>query len=192
VQFVGKSALHDVTQILNAIESGSTEAAEQLLPLVYYELRKLVAARLQHEKPGLTLQPTVLAHEASLRLVTGENSQRWNSRGHFFGAAAEAMRRILVETARRRQSLKRGGGMQRVELEPVQTVTQEPQDELLALDEALTRLEARWPDKAQVVKLRSFAGLTIAEAARTMKVSEATAERHWTFARAWLHSQLKN
>lgn len=183
--------MNDVTRILSAIEHGDAAAADQLLPLVYQELRRLAAARLAGEKPGETLQPTMLVHEAYVRLVDVEQPQKWNGRGHFFAAAAEAMRRILVERARRKQSLKRGGGWQRVDLDVTLVEAEGRDDELLALDEALTRLEQRWPDKALVVKLRYFAGFTLTEAAQSMKVSVATAERHWTFARAWLFSQLK-
>lgn len=190
---LGYNALmSDVTRILAAIEHGDPSAAEKLLPLVYGELRKLAAAKLSHEKPGQTLQPTVLVHEAYLRLVEGEHPQQWNGRGHFFAAAAEAMRRILVENARRKQSKKHGGELRRVDLDAARAVSENRSDDLLALDEALTRLEERWPDKARLVKLRYFAGLTIPEAAQAMQVSVATAERHWTFARAWLHSQLKS
>ncbi len=184
--------MSDVTRILTAIENGDPAAADELLPLVYIELRKLAAAKLSHEKPGQTLQPTVLVHEAFVRLVEGEHSAQWNGRGHFFSAAAEAMRRILVENARRKQSLKRGGGLRRVDLDSAHAMTESRQEELIALDEVLTLLEERWPDKAKLVKLRYFAGLTIPEVAEAMKISVATAERHWTFARAWLHSQLQN
>ena len=181
-----------VTQILSQIDEGDPSAAEKLLPLVYDELRKLAAAKLTNEKPGQTLQPTVLVHEAYLRLVSADQPQQWNGRGHFFGAAAEAMRRILVENARRKQAKKHGGQMKRVELDVASATTEAPREDLLALDEALTWLEQQWPDKAKLVKLRYFAGLTIPEASRAMKISTATAERHWRFARAWLHSRLKN
>jgi RNA polymerase sigma factor (TIGR02999 family) len=182
----------DVTQILSQIERGDSIAAEQLLPLVYDELRKLAAARLSNAKPGQTLQPTVLVHEAYVRLVDVDQPQRWNGRGHFFAAAAESMRRILVENARRKQSLKRGGGMQRVDLDVATASTENPGEDLLALDEAVRRLEDRWPEKAKLVKLRYFAGFSIPEAAKALGVSTATAERHWKFARAWLYSQLKD
>ncbi|HUQ68009.1 MAG TPA: ECF-type sigma factor [Planctomycetaceae bacterium] len=182
--------MSDVTRILTAMEHGDPAAAEALLPLVYQELRKLAAAKLSHEQPGQTLQPTALVHEAYVRLVDGDAPQEWNGRGHFFAAAAEAMRRILVEKARRKQSQKLGGGLKRVELDAAHVVTESRTEDILALDEALTRLEDRWPDKARLVKLRYFAGLTIPEAAQALKVSVATAERHWTFARAWLHVQL--
>jgi RNA polymerase sigma factor (TIGR02999 family) len=183
--------MSDVTRILQSIEDGNSQATDELLPLVYQELRRLAAAKFTHEKPGQTLQPTMLVHEAYLRLVDGKQPQRWSGRRHFFAAAAEAMRRILVETARRKQSARRGGERRRVDLDAANAATENRGEELLALDEALTRLEARWPDKARVVKLRYFAGLTIPEAAQSMGVSRATAERYWTFARAWLHSELK-
>jgi RNA polymerase sigma factor (TIGR02999 family) len=182
--------MSDVTRILSQIESGDPSAAEELLPLVYRELRKLAAAKLSHEKPGQSLQPTMLVHEAYVRLVDAERPQEWNGRGHFFAAAAEAMRRILVEKARRRQSQKHGGELRRVDWDAANVAAESRSEELLALDEALTRLEERWPDKARLVKLRYFAGLTIPEAAKAMQVSVATAERHWTFARVWLHAQL--
>ena len=182
--------MSDVTRILSAIENGDSAAAEALLPLVYQELRKLAAAKLANEKPGQTLQPTVLVHEAYVRLVDVDKPQPWNGRGHFFAAAAEAMRRILVEKARKKQSLKQGGQMRRVELVDA-AVAENSNDDLLALDEALTRLEQQWPDKARLVKLKYFAGLSIPEASQAMGISTATAERHWKFARAWLHSQLK-
>jgi RNA polymerase sigma factor (TIGR02999 family) len=184
--------MSDVTRILSQIESGDPSVAQQLLPLVYDELRKLAAARLAQEKPGHTLQATALVHEAYLRLVDVDQAQHWNSRGHFFAAAAEAMRRILVENARRKRSQKRGGGLRRVDLDVVRVQTENRHEDLLALDEALTRLEDRWPEKARLVKLRYFAGLTMPEAAQAMKVSLATAERYWTFARAWLHAHLKD
>jgi RNA polymerase sigma factor (TIGR02999 family) len=183
--------MNDVTQILSAMERGDQSASEQLLPLVYQELRKLAAARLAQEKPGQTIQPTVLVHEAYLRLVDIPQQTKWNGRGHFFSAAAEAMRRILIENARRKQCERRGGGRQRVDLDLANPTAEVRDDELLALDEALVRLEQRWPDKAQLVKLRYFAGMTIPEAASAMEISHATAERHWTFARAWLHAQLQ-
>jgi len=183
--------MSDVTRILSEIETGDTEAAEQLLPLVYEELRKLAAAKLAQQKPGQTLQPTALVHEAYLRLVDTEKAQQWNSRGHFFGAAAEAMRRILVEKARRKQSQKQGGLRRRMELDSAAAVIESPGEDLLALDEALTRLEQQWPDKAKLVKLKYFGGLTLPEVSRAMGISTATAERSWRFARAWLHAHLK-
>lgn len=180
----------NVRRLLSQIESGDPAAAEKLLPLVYEELRKLAAAKLAHEQPGQTLQPTMLVHEAYVRLVDVDQPQEWNGRGHFFAAAAEAMRRILVEKARRRRSLKHGGGLHRTDLDPADIAAESRSAELFALDEALSRLEERWPDKARLVKLRYFAGLTIPEAARALNVSVATAERNWTFARAWLHAQM--
>jgi RNA polymerase sigma factor (TIGR02999 family) len=182
--------MSDVTRILSAIESGDQEASDKLLPLVYQELRKLAAAKLSKQKPGQTLQPTVLVHEAYVRLVDVDQPQQWNGRGHFFGAAAEAMRRIIVENARRKQSQRQGGDCVQVDLDVVNPAADCRDEELLALDEALGRLEDRWPDKAQLVKLRYFAGMTIPEAAETLGISHATAERHWTFSKAWLHSQL--
>ena len=188
--------MNQVTQILSAIEHGEAEAPERLLPLVYDELRKLAAQRLAHEKLGQTLQATALVHEAYLRLVDVEQAQRWNSRGHFFAAAAEAMRRILIESARRKHRLKHGGQCQRMELDeldPAATaVDREAASTLdvLALDEALERLAALDATKAQLVKLRFFAGLTLDQAAEVLRLSPATADRHWAFARAWLFREL--
>jgi RNA polymerase sigma factor (TIGR02999 family) len=171
-------------------KAGDQDVSEQLLPMVYHELRKLAASRLAKEKLGHSLQPTMLVHEAYLRLVDVDQPQRWNGRGHFFAAAAEAMRRIVVENARRKRSQKRGGEMHRVELDLENATAQGSNDDLLSLDEALTEMEQLWPDKAQLVKLRYFAGLTNAEACEAMGVSTSTGERYWNFARAWLHSQL--
>ena len=182
--------LHDVTHILNAIEQGDPQAAGQLLPLVYDELRRLAAHKLSSEAPGQTLQPTALVHEAYLRLVEVVKVQLWNSRGHFFAAAAEAMRRILVENARRKRSLKRGGGRAREEADVVELAAPEPVEDLLALDEALDRLATRDPVKAELVKLRYFAGMTIEEAATTLGISPATAKRYWTYARTWLYQEI--
>ena len=182
--------LSDVTQILSQIESGDHSAAEQLLPLVYDELRKLAAAKLAHEKPGQTLQATSLVHDAYIRLVDVENARHWDSRGHFFSAAAEAMRRILVEQARAKGRHKRGGGMERVDLDSQCAIAESSQFDLLALDEALTRLAADEPAKAELVTLRYFGGLTMAEAAHALGVSLATAERYWTFAKSWLFAAL--
>jgi RNA polymerase sigma factor (TIGR02999 family) len=178
--------MSDVTQILSAIEQGDPHAAEQLLPLVYDELRRLAAQKLAQEKPDQTLQATALVHEAYVRLVDTEKAQQWNSRGHFFAAAAEAMRRILVENARRRRSRKGGGGRIHQSLDQVQVSAPQPTEDLLALDEALERLAARDPVKAELVKLRYFAGLTIEEAAAALAISPATAKRYWTYARTWL------
>jgi RNA polymerase sigma factor (TIGR02999 family) len=182
--------MSDVTHILSAIEKGDPRAAEQLLPLVYDELRKLAAQRLAHEKPGQTLQATSLVHEAYLRLVDVEKAQNWNSRGHFFAAAAEAMRRILVEQARRKGRLKHGRKHQRVDLDSGCLVSAAPSLDLLALDEALSRLAESEPAKAELVKLRFFAGLTMPEAAAALDISLATAERYWTFAKSWLYADL--
>jgi RNA polymerase sigma factor (TIGR02999 family) len=182
--------MNEVTRILSAIEQGDALAAEQLLPLVYEELRKLAAQKLAQEKPGQTLQPTALVHEAYLRLVDVENAQHWNSRGHFFAAAAEAMRRILIGNARRKKADKRGGQRTRVSLDRVEAVAVAPPDELLALDEALERLGQHDPTAANLVKLRYYAGLSLEQAAQALGISSATAYRHWTFGRAWLHSQL--
>jgi RNA polymerase sigma factor (TIGR02999 family) len=181
---------HDVTRILVAIERGDTAAADQLLPLVYNELRKLAAARLAHEKPGQTLQPTILVHEAYIRLVDVARPQQWNGRNHFFAAAAEAMRRILIENARRERSQKRAGVIEHADVEQL-AVPENGALDLLALDEALTEFERKWPDKATLVKLRFFAGLTMQEAAQAIGVSDTTADRYWTFARTWLYACLK-
>jgi RNA polymerase sigma factor (TIGR02999 family) len=182
--------LHDVTQLLKALEQGDPQAAGQLLPLVYDELRRLAAHKLSSEAPGQTLQPTALVHEAYLRLVGKSDDQRWANRGHFFAAAAEAMRRILVENARRKRSLKRGGGRAREEPDLVELAAPEPVEDLLALDDALDRLAASDPVKAELVKLRYFAGLTIEEAAAALGISPATAKRYWTYARTWLYQQI--
>ena len=177
----------NVTYILSAIEQGDPRAAEQLLPLVYDELRRLAAQKLAQEKPGQTLQATALVHEAYLRLVGGGASAiSWNSRGHFFGAAAEAMRRILVENARQKRAVKRAGDRVRVSLEGLDLADEAPPEQLLALDEALTRLAAEDPQKAELVKLRFFTGLSIEATAEALGISPATAKRWWTFARAWL------
>jgi RNA polymerase sigma factor (TIGR02999 family) len=181
----------DVTQILTAIERGDPHAAAELLPLVYDELRKLAAARLADEKPGQTLQATALVHEAYVRLVGGRQSDGWNSRGHFFGAAAEAMRRILVENARRKLRIKHGGATEQVELEVAELTTTVPDDDLLALDEALAQLKQEDPDKARLIELRFFGGLSNEQAADILGISTATAKRHWRYARAWLHRSLR-
>jgi RNA polymerase sigma factor (TIGR02999 family) len=177
--------MNDVTQILSAIEQGDPQAGAQLLPLVYDELRKLAAQRLARESPGQTLQATALVHEAYLRLVDQEQARRWNSRGHFFAAAAEAMRRILVENARRKASAK-GGGRKRVDLSGVEPAIEGPRLDLLALDEALCRLEAQDRRKADLVKLRFFAGLTQAQAAEALGISTSTADNDWAYAKSWL------
>ena len=182
--------MDEISRVLDAIGRGEPRAAGELLPLVYDELRRLAARRLAHEAPGQTLQATALVHEAYLRLVWADPGRPWEGRGHFFGAAAEAMRRILVENARRRQSGKRGGGRLRVGLDAADPAAPEPDAELLALDEALGRLAAVDPAKAELVTLRHFAGLTIPQAAEVLGISTATASRHWTFARAWLRREV--
>jgi RNA polymerase sigma factor (TIGR02999 family) len=184
----------EVTRVLSRIEQGDPHAAEQLLPLVYRELRQLAAQKLANEKPGQTLQATALVHEAYLRLVDADKAQKWNSRGHFFGAAAEAMRRILVEQARRKKSQKRGGKFRRHPLEDVEPAAIGPgqsDDQLLAVNEALTALAEQQPAKAELVKLRYFAGLTIDQAATALGISTATAERYWAYAKAWLHHEIR-
>jgi len=180
----------DVTRILSAIEQGEVQASPDLLPAVYDELRRLAAQRMAAESPGHTLQPTALVHEAYLRLVDVEKAQRWRSRGHFFAAAAEAMRRILIERARSRGRLKRGGGQRRITLGAVDTLDTAPLDDLLALSEALERLEASDPESARLVNLRYFAGLTMPQAAEMLGISLRTAERTWTYARSWLRREL--
>jgi RNA polymerase sigma factor (TIGR02999 family) len=182
--------MSEVTRILSAIEAGEAHAAEQLLPLVYDELRKLAAQKLAQEKPGQTLQATALVHEAYIRLVDVTEAQAWNSRGHFFAAAAEAMRRILIENARHRRRIKHGGQHQRVDLDERLLVAAEPCDDLLALDQALSHLAATDPEAVNLVKLRYFAGLNMPEAAEAMGISLRTAERTWRYARTWLHREL--
>jgi RNA polymerase sigma factor (TIGR02999 family) len=178
--------MNDVTQILSAIEQGVAGSSEQLLPLVYDELRKLASQKLAQERPGQTLQATALVHEAYLRLVDAEKVQRWESRGHFFAAAAEAMRRILVENARRKGSAKAGGGRNRVDLADVEPAIEGPQVDLLELDEALEQLAAKDPRKERLVKLRYFAGLTIEQAAQALGISTSTADNDWAYAKSWL------
>lgn len=182
--------MSEVTHILSAIEEGDPHASEQLLPLVYDELRKLAAQKLAQEKPGQTLEATVLVHEAYLRLVDTDKVQHWNSRGHFFGAAAEAMRRILVESARRKQSEKHGGGLRRLNLDQADALAAAAPNDLLAVDEALEHLTRQDLKAAQLVKLHCFAGLTVEQAAEALELSRTSAYRLWTFARAWLYSQL--
>jgi len=182
--------MHEVTRILSAIEQGDPQAAEQLLPLVYDELRRLAAEKMREEKPGQTLQATALVHEAYIRLVDVEKAQHWNSRGHFFAAAAEAMRRILVEQARRKGSLRAGGQRRRAELSSVDPEIGGPQLDLLALNEALDKLATRDPRALELVKLRFFAGLTIQQAAEALGVSVATAENDWSYAKCWLRVEL--
>jgi RNA polymerase sigma factor (TIGR02999 family) len=183
--------MSEVTRILSAIEQGDPGAAEQLLPLVYDELRKLAAQKLAQEKPGQTLQPTALVHEAFLRLVGSDVPSHWNSQGHFFGAAAEAMRRILVESARRKARRKRGGDWQRLDILAHEPAVCHSAEEILAVHEALDQLAAEHPDKAELVKLRYFAGLTLPEAAAALRISTPTAERRWRYARAWLARRLR-
>jgi RNA polymerase sigma factor (TIGR02999 family) len=181
----------DVTGILQAIAAGEPHATEQLLPLVYDELRKLAAARLAREKPGQTLQPTALVHEAYLRLVSPTGERPWDSHGHFFAAAAEAMRRILIENARRKRRQKRGGALRRVQLDPSQLSYVSPAEDLLDLNDALECLAAEDPQAAQFVTLRYFAGLTIEEAAEMVGLSRSAACEHWAYARAWLRRRLR-
>src|ERR1051325_1649617 len=184
------SVMPEITRILERVEQGDEKAVEELLPLVYEELRKLAAYKMAREAPGQTLQPTALVHEAWLRL-TGAESKSWDSRGHFFAAAAEAMRRILIERARARNRLRRGSGGERVPLEQVTIASDDPPETVLAIDEALERLTARDPFKAEVVKMRYFVGLSQDEIARALKVSEPTIRRHWAIARAWLYAEMK-
>jgi len=183
--------MHDVTRILSAIGQGDPQGANELLPLVYEELRRLAKQRLAQEKPGQTLQATALVHEAYLRLVNGEAAQNWESRGHFFAAAAEAMRRILVDNARRRSAQKRGGQRERQDLDAVNIEAPTPAEDLVALDEALVKLEVEDIVKAQLVKLRYFAGLSEEDAARALGISRTTAQRHWRYAKAWLLDELR-
>ncbi|MCF7975206.1 MAG: sigma-70 family RNA polymerase sigma factor [Phycisphaerae bacterium] len=181
--------MSDITRILNAIEGGDAKATDELLPLVYEELRVLAAQKLSHESPGQTLQATALVHEAYLRLIEG-TGQDWNNRGHFFKAAAEAMRRILVENARRKQRLKRGGKRERSVLDEAVITIDEPDIDLLALDEALAKFEADDPEKAHLVKLRYFAGFSIDQTAQILGISIATANRYWSYARSWLFQEI--
>jgi RNA polymerase sigma factor (TIGR02999 family) len=182
--------MDDVMQILDALERGESSRAAELLPLVYDELRRLAVQRLAHEKPGQTLQATALVHEAYLRLVDKDGAGNWNSRGHFFAAAAEAMRRILVENARRKRTLKQGGDLVRQELDEALLAAPDTHEDLEALDEALGLLADQDPVKARLVELRYFAGLTNAEAAAALAISTATAERYWNYARAWLKNKI--
>ena len=183
--------MNDVTGILSAIEHGDPSAAEQLLPLVYDELRKLAAQKLSQEKPGQTLQATALVHEAYLRLVDVDNAHHWDSRGHFFAAAAEAMRRILVDAARARSARKRGGAWRRIDLNSVDLAQSAAPDDLLELDDTLDKLARQDPVASQIVKLHFFAGLSIDQAGTMLGLSRTTAYERWTFARAWLYSELK-
>jgi RNA polymerase sigma factor (TIGR02999 family) len=183
--------MSDVTHLLNALAQGDPHKSDELLALVYDELRTLAAQRLAREAPGQTLQPTALVHEAYLRLVGPRDDAQWDNRGHFFAAAAEAMRRILIENARRKGRLKRGGDRKRIALDQVEAVADSPAEDLLALDEALAALAAEDAPKAELVKLRFFAGLSVEEAATCLGVSRATADRWWVYARAWLYDRLR-
>ena len=182
--------MNNLSQILSRIENGDPAASDKLLPLVYQELRNLAAAKLAHERPGQTLQATALVHDAYLRLIGNEGEQQWNSRGHFFAAAAEAMRRILIEQARRKRSQKAGGDFDRISLSENALVDCGPSDDLLALDEALTKLEQQNPRKAELVKLRYFGGLTIEEAAKALKIAPSTAIADWAYAKGWLKLEI--
>ena len=185
----GRSEMSDATRILQAIEQGEPGAANELLPLVYEELRKLAAQRMAMENPGQTLQPTALVHEAWLRL-TGNDDIRWEGRAHFFGAAAEAMRRILIDNARRKNAQRHGGDQQRVDFQDFDAAAPDSDESLLAVSEALEKFAARDPVKAELVKLRYFAGMTVDEAARVLRISPPTAHRYWVFAKAWLHREI--
>jgi RNA polymerase sigma factor (TIGR02999 family) len=182
--------MSDVTRILDDIQQGNPKAAGELLPLVYNELRHLAAHKMANEAPGQTLQPTALVHEAWLRLA-GNEIQKYDGRAHFFGAAAEAMRRILIENARRKRALRHGGGQHRLDIHEVEIATAEKEDELLAVNEALEKFAARDKLKAELVKLRYFAGLTLGEAAEILGISAPTAKRYWVYARAWLYDEMR-
>ena len=183
--------MSDVTQLLQAMDAGDPKAADQLLPLVYEELRKLAAVRMAQEKPGQTLQATALVHEAWLRLAGTDEPKSWNNRSHFFGAAAEAMRRILVDRARQKARIRHGGGMERIDLAHVTIATADSDDTVLAIHEALEKLASESPQKAEIVKLRYFTGLEHAEIAQVLGGSEPTVRRHWAYARSWLYAELK-
>ncbi len=184
------ATMSDVTQLLKAVDAGDSKAADHLLPLVYEELRKLAAVKMAQERPGQTLQPTALVHEAWLRL-TGDENARFEGRGHFFAAAAEAMRRILIDRAREKRALKRGAGAERVNLDELEVAAAADDDTLLAVDEALEKLGKEDPDSAEFIKLRFFVGLTNDEAANALGIAQRTARRHWSFARAWLYRELR-
>jgi RNA polymerase sigma factor (TIGR02999 family) len=181
--------MSNVTRILTAIEQGDVRAADELLPIVYEELRRLAAQKMSKEQPGQTLQATALVHEAYIRLI-GSDDRDWSGKTHFFAAAAEAMRRILIDSARRKQRLKRGGARQRINLENADIVTEGTSDDIVALDEALAKLAQEDPVKADLVKLRYFAGLTIEQSARILNISRATADRYWSYSRAWLFEEI--
>jgi RNA polymerase sigma factor (TIGR02999 family) len=183
--------MSDVTRILSQIEHGESQAAEKLLPLLYDELRKLASVKLAQEKQGQTLQATALVHEAYVKLVDVNAVQHWSSRGHFFGAAAEAMRRILVDSARRKRRPVHGGTLQRVELDEACSIAEEHLEQVIMVDEALSKLAAESPEKAELVKLRYFAGMTIFEAAEAMGISRATADRHWAYAKVFLYCEME-
>ena len=183
--------MSEVTRLLEAVERGDSAAAQDLLPLVYDELRRLAAHKMAHEPPGQTLQPTALVHEAWLRVAGGESGPHWQNRGHFFAAAAEAMRRILIDNARRKHALRHGGGQERVNLETAEIAAPGSDDELLQVHEALERFAQVDPAKAELVKLRYFAGLTVPEAAQVLGISEPTVKRMWAYARAWLYREIR-
>jgi RNA polymerase sigma factor (TIGR02999 family) len=185
------TSMNEVTRILDQIHQGDPQAAEKLLPLVYDELRRLAAEKMASERPGQTLQATALVHEAYLRLVDGHKEQHWNSRGHFYAAAAEAMRRILIESARRKQTEKRGGGLARLDPDKIDLAVSEIPEDLVALDEALSKLAATDKAAADLVHLRFFAGLTIPDAAAVLGIAPRTADRLWAYARAWLHREVQ-
>jgi RNA polymerase sigma factor (TIGR02999 family) len=186
------ATMNEITQVLERIQNGEPSAAEVLLPLVYEELRKLAAQRMAQENPGHTLQATALVHEAYLRLVDTDQRQHWDGRGHFFAAAAEAMRRILVERARQKRAVKHGGGRRRLDADAVAIIAPDVDEDLVAIDEALNQLAALDPVKADLVKLRYFAGLTIEECAKSMGISCATAKRYWTYSRVWLYQTINH
>jgi RNA polymerase sigma factor (TIGR02999 family) len=186
----GFDSLSDITKILGAMEQGDRQAAGELLPLVYEELRKLAAAKMASENPGQTLQPTALVHEAWLRLV-GDANRKWNDRTHFFAAAAEAMRRILVDNARRKRAQRHGGGQQRLELLDLAAPSAPNDDQLLAVNDALDKFAALDPQKAELLKLRYFVGMTIEETSEALGISKATAKRHWDYAKAWLYEEIR-
>jgi len=188
---LGEQAVSEVTQILEAIQRGDANAEDELLPLVYDELRRVAAGKMAHEAPGHTLQPTALVHEAWLRLVEGQD-QKWSGRAHFFAAAAEAMRRILIDNARRKHARRHGGGQQRLDIQEIEIAAGMKDDELLAVNEALEKFAAQDKEKAELVKLRYFAGLTIKETSNVLNISVPTAKRWWSYARAWLYEEIRS